>query len=219
MNTQDELTASSSTLADSVENSILEYIRNKKLKPGDSLPKEEEFAAGLNVSRNIIREGLSGLKTLGLIESRKRRGMVLRHPNIFEGVRKLVSANLFTPEECREFMQIRVIMELGMIHQIWKNKTPEKCQELRFFTEKPGVPPLIEEEIQFHCKLFAMGGNLVANQFQNILVSSFSAIKPLTVDEWENIPSPRHSEICDVLESGTKEEFFNIMEQHLSAYF
>lgn len=205
------------TLADSVEHSILQYVRREKLMPGDSLPKEEEIAAQLNVSRHIVREGISGLKTLGVIESRKRRGMILREKvNAFEGVRKLASARLFSKEECRQFMQIRVIMEMGMVSYIWKNRTSEKIAELRVLAEKKDIQHF-QNEIDFHSKLFSMGGNDIANQFQDILISAFD---PHYHQPSRNIDgdTAEHLQICNVLEYGTEDEFRKLMERHFETY-
>ena len=204
------------TLANSVEHSILSYIRKKELNPGDLLPKEAEIASGLNVSRNVVREGISGLKALGLIESRKRRGMILCHPNAFEGVRKLAKERYFSNEECSQFMQIRAIMELGMVNLIWGNRTAENLKELRKFAGVRGKFPSIEEEIAFHCKLFGMGGNFVADQFLKILSTAFETLKPSTEEEWKG--NPTHADICRALENGTKDEFYKIMEKHFKPY-
>jgi GntR family transcriptional repressor for pyruvate dehydrogenase complex len=204
------------TLAESVEQSILRYIQKANLKPGDALPKEAELADGLNVSRNIVREGLSGLKTLGLIESRKRRGMVLRRPNAFEGVRKLAKSHYFSDDEYKQFMQIRAIMELGMANLICENRTEEDLRELHLLAGSPDVPPTIEEEINFHRKLFSLGGNFVADQFLKILSTAFEPLEPLTKDNLKNTPT--HTEICDVLSNGCKEEFYKIMKLHLKPY-
>ena len=115
----------STTLADGVEDSLLDYIRRSRLEPGDLLPKEEELSRKLNVSRHIVREGVSRLKTLGLIESRKHKGMILTRPNVFAGVSKLAEARLFSENECREFMQMRAYMELGMTESIFRKKTSD----------------------------------------------------------------------------------------------
>ena len=205
------------TLADSVAQSILQYVQRKKLAPGDPLPKEEEIATQLNVSRHIVREGISGLKTLGVIESRKRKGMFIRHRlNAFEGVRKLASARLFTKEEYTQFMQMRVIMELGMIYLIWQNRTPEKIAELRILAGKKEFEGF-QNEIDFHSKLFSMGGNDIANQFRNILVSAFD---PYHHWQSRNIEgdTAEHLQICDALENKTIDEFRTLMEQHLEEY-
>ena len=94
--------AKSSTLADGVAQNLLGYIRKENLVPGDLLPKEEELAAQLNVSRHIIREGVSRLKAFGLVESRKCRGTVVSRPNAFAGMHRLAQAELFSVEEWKE---------------------------------------------------------------------------------------------------------------------
>lgn len=207
----------STTLADGVENSLLGYIQNFGLQPGDPMPKEEELAASLNVSRHIVREGVSRLKTLGLLESRKRRGMVVSRPDVFVGVSKLAEARLFTLEECREFMGIRAVMELGMTDFIYEKKTTEKIKELR---KLAGVRQFNqpELEIDFHSVLFGIGGNRMAGEFRRILVTAFGPIlKKGHVSDHKGVVITHH-EICDALENGSLVEFRQVMKDHLKPY-
>lgn len=205
------------TLSESVEKSILHYVHKKQLAPGDPLPKEEEIAAQLNVSRNIVREGISGLKALGVIESRKRKGMFIRQRlNAFEGVRKLAAAHLFSREECQQFMQMRVIMEMGMVNYIWKNRSPENIDELCRIASRREIPE-IGDEIEFHTRLFSMGGNSIASQFQSILVSAFDKFFQPPVREWGS-DIPTHLQICSILKDGTPAELTAIMEKHFKPY-
>ena len=205
----------STTLADGVETSLLDYIRRSGLNPGDMLPKEEELSEQLKVSRHIVREGVSRLKTLGLIESRKRKGMILTRPNVFAGVSKLAEARLFSENECREFMQMRVYMELGMAGTIFRKKTPESLKELRALAGSRGKHPTMEEEIAFHYKLVSIGGNAIGGEFLKILITAFSYV-------FQDGPSkeitPFHIELCDVLGGKSEEDFRNIMEAHFKAY-
>jgi DNA-binding FadR family transcriptional regulator len=60
------------TLADTVEGRLRQFIRKRGFHPGDALPKETELAAQLDVSRNVVREALSRLRMLGIVESRRR---------------------------------------------------------------------------------------------------------------------------------------------------
>lgn len=204
------------SIADSVERSILEYVHSEKLVPGDPLPKEEDIAAKLNVSRHSVREGISGLKTLGVIESRKRRGMVLKEKvNAFEGVRKLANAKLFTEDDKKNFMQLRVVMEIGMLPFIWENRTPDALRELREIAEDTQVFD-IQGEIAFHSKLFSLSGNAIASQFQNIIASAFEH-ECTKQTEWDD-DLPTHLQICEVLERGTQKEFEIIMNKHFSTY-
>jgi DNA-binding FadR family transcriptional regulator len=204
------------TLADGVENSLLSYIRRSGLAAGDALPKEEELAERLKVSRHIVREGLSRLKTLGLIDSRKRRGMTLSRPNAFAGVSKLAEARLFSEDERREMMGLRVVMELGMAEFVYRRRTPELLAELRKFAGDEQIYTDVSPEIEFHTRLFAIGGNAMANQFQRILATAFRdrAGEPSVTD----LKTSTHREICDALEYGTEAEFRQALRTHFEPY-
>jgi len=206
----------STTLADGVEDSLLQYIRRSGLAAGDALPKEAELAERLKVSRHIVREGLSRLKTLGLIDSRKRRGMTLARPNAFAGVSKLAEARLFSDGERREMMGLRVVMELGMAEFVYRRKTPERISELRKFAGDEQCYRDFSPEIEFHTRLFAIGGNAMANQFQHILATAFrfQAGKMCTTA----FKTPTHREICDALEHGSEEDFRSVLRAHLEPY-
>lgn len=73
------------TLVDHVEDRVLSYLSEHDFKLGDKLPSEHELAVSLGVTRSVVREALSRLKMLGIVESRTRRGMVLKEPSIFGG--------------------------------------------------------------------------------------------------------------------------------------
>ena len=205
----------SSTLADGVETSLLDYIRRSGLNPGDMLPKEEELSEQLKVSRHIVREGVSRLKTLGLIESRKHKGMILTRPNVFAGVSKLAEARLFSENECREFMQMRAYMELGMAESIFRKKTPENLKELRQLAGPRRKHPTMEEEIAFHRKLVSIGGNATGGEFLKILTTAFMYI--FERGREKNI-TPFHLDLCDALERGSWEAFYQTMKAHFKPY-
>ena len=78
-----------SSQVDKAEQRIIQFIQEKKLNVGDVLPKELDLANGLGVSRTVVREALLRLKTIGLIESIKHKGAVLRNPDILGSLRKV----------------------------------------------------------------------------------------------------------------------------------
>jgi GntR family transcriptional regulator, transcriptional repressor for pyruvate dehydrogenase complex len=53
-------------------------IQNGTLKPGDRLPTERQLAEMLGVSRPTVREALSALTLLNVVESRQGSGRVVR---------------------------------------------------------------------------------------------------------------------------------------------
>ncbi|NLF92279.1 MAG: FadR family transcriptional regulator [Oligosphaeraceae bacterium] len=204
------------TLADDVENLLLDYMRRNHLSAGDSLPKEEELVERLQVSRHIVREGLSRLKALGLIESRRRRGMVMQHPGLFMGLKKLAKAELIPDSGLRDLLEMRVTIELGMCVYIYQRKTPVQIDRLRRFAGLPEQYTQPKElEIAFHTELVKIAGNAAVNQFSDILAVVFEPI--ISHRKLEGRTST-HQDICDTLESGSLADFRRTMEIHLAPY-
>lgn len=61
---------------------VRRYISHHGLKPGDQLPTHEELSKRLRVGRGRLREGLSILRHQGLLETRNKRGTIVRRPTI-----------------------------------------------------------------------------------------------------------------------------------------
>lgn len=200
------------TLADCVENQLLNLMHRNHLKPGDTLPREEELAIHLNVSRHIVREGISRLKALDLVESRKRKGLVMKAPHAFSGLKKIVEFNMFTAKDRQELNEIRLAMEIGLCDFIYLRKTPEKIKELRKFTGSIDTFHYTgEQEVEFHSCLAGIAGNSQVSQFRDLLVKVFA--DRYRIKDPIEAPST-HLEICDTLEHGTIEEFRQVMRQH-----
>jgi GntR family transcriptional regulator, transcriptional repressor for pyruvate dehydrogenase complex len=61
-------------LGEIVAERLGEWVTERQLKPGDRLPSEPELATHFGVARTVIREALSKLKTLGVIEVYQGKG-------------------------------------------------------------------------------------------------------------------------------------------------
>ena len=57
---------------------ISRMIREKELQPGEKLPSERALSSELGIGRQCLREALSVLEVLGLIEVKKGRGTFVR---------------------------------------------------------------------------------------------------------------------------------------------
>jgi GntR family transcriptional regulator, transcriptional repressor for pyruvate dehydrogenase complex len=66
----------------SVSQALIEGLLNSGLKPGDKIPTENEMCKLYSVSRPTVRQALKSLEVLGLVESRPRRGTVLKEANL-----------------------------------------------------------------------------------------------------------------------------------------
>lgn len=69
------------TLADRVTGSLYEQIRQGDFAPGTRMPSENELTEQFQVSRTVIREAISRLKSEGLVGSRRGSGTVVLAPN------------------------------------------------------------------------------------------------------------------------------------------
>lgn len=65
-------------LSDQVADAIADEIRSAKMVEGDRLPTEAVLAVQFAVSRTVVREALSRLKSLGLVDSRQGSGVFVK---------------------------------------------------------------------------------------------------------------------------------------------
>jgi GntR family transcriptional repressor for pyruvate dehydrogenase complex len=90
---------------------VREQLLTGKLKTGDRLLPEREFALRLGVSRPVIREVLRALAAMGVIEIRHGQGSVVRRPDFSE------MGDLFTlmlaqnGEVVEDVMEARIAIE------------------------------------------------------------------------------------------------------------
>ena len=76
------------TLTDKVEEYFMQYIKDNKLVPGDSIRNEKQFVEILRVGRNVVKEAISRFRMLGIVESRTKRGVIIREPPLLSGLKK-----------------------------------------------------------------------------------------------------------------------------------
>ena len=95
-----------SSLVDKVEESLVDLLQKRKLSVGDVIPKEMELAETLGVSRTVIREALTRLRLMGLIESKKKKGSVITSPDIFGMMSKSMNPHILAPETLKEIFEL-----------------------------------------------------------------------------------------------------------------
>src|SRR5256885_417418 len=69
-------------LADQVARQLEARIRAGNLQPGQKLPTEAELVQQLEVSRTVVREAVSQLKSRNLVESRQGSGVFVKAAGI-----------------------------------------------------------------------------------------------------------------------------------------
>lgn len=214
------------SLVDKVEKRIVEFLTEKNLKVGDSIPKELELTVALGVSRTVIREALLRLRLIGLIESKKKKGSVITSPDLISILERSMDPRLLDDATLKEIFEMRLSLEIGMADFIIERITPEDIKELREIVAND--PPrslnqmfLIEEEIKFHGKLYEITRNETLKKFQKLLLPVFNYVhlsgllkKPARIKKYAS-----HKELVDVIETGDAEALRNAMRNHLENHF
>ncbi|MCY7352031.1 MAG: FCD domain-containing protein [Cytophagaceae bacterium] len=216
---------SSATRADLVEERLTQYFKEKGFVPGDPLPKEIEMAQALQVSRHVVREALSRFRMLGMIETKKRRGMVLTEPDILNGLERMLEPKMLGAGSIKDLFSLRLVMEVGMSDLLFMNKTPEDLKLLGKTVsdeEKKArtAADHIRYELEFHGRLYRMTGNNFLRRFTKLLVPIF--------DHWLKyeaeigtvlVGSVNHRGLLEELKKGTPDSFRTAMHRHFEHYY
>ena len=109
------------SLVEAAAEAIGSQILHGRLAAGDRLPTERELAEQLGVSRTVLREALSSLEALGLLETRGTRGRWVAAGGSSERSRTLVGAWLHQhAREILEVDEIRSVLEAHAIRSMSK---------------------------------------------------------------------------------------------------
>jgi GntR family transcriptional repressor for pyruvate dehydrogenase complex len=98
------------------------------IKPGEKLDTIDRLAAQYRVGCSTVREALSQLKALGLVESRQGGGTYVKKP-VLEPLVVLESLQN-SNAELTQVLQVRMILEVGATELAAKHRTAEDVESL-----------------------------------------------------------------------------------------
>ncbi|WP_180994105.1 FadR/GntR family transcriptional regulator [Bacillus sp. Marseille-P3661] len=156
---------------------LYNFILQQGFNSGDKLPTERELSEQFGVGRSSVREALSGLKALGILEVRQGSGCYVKEVNL---------ASLLLPIQERihnkrilveEIIETRVAIELEIIRLAIKRATPimlDKVETYLISYEKKSADnnkSTIEtsQHFAFERLLAEMAGNRILIMMQNLV--------------------------------------------------
>ncbi len=214
------------SLVDKAEMSLMEYFISHNLNPGDALPREVELAAAMGVSRTVIRESLNRLKTMGLIETKKHRGAVIKSPDIGEILQKSLIPKILEHDTLRNIFEMRLVIEVGMADLIVARATDEDIAELEAIVKDEDHPSSdtlfdIDYEVSFHGKLYEITANETLKSFQNLLlpIFNYTYAAGLINIKIKTKHYVSHRELVEILKTRNAGKFRKGMRRHLENHF
>jgi GntR family transcriptional repressor for pyruvate dehydrogenase complex len=212
-------------LADSVIEEIKRMIQSGELKEGDKLPNQNAFAAQLGVSRTSLREALSTLTRIGVIEQRPGYGTVLRSriPVLFTD--HLAPPLISDKQATIELIEARRFIEIGAAELSVKNASPEQINEMGLLIKemtrslKEGrIDDYIEHDVSFHF-LIAKASH---NRFLvNLFVTIRGFMEQYMRESFHLLPYMLerslkfHQNIYQAVKGGSRSKAVSQMEKHI----
>lgn len=206
---------------DQVQEAIKQYILDNHLQDGAKLPSENALSQQLGVSRNSVREAVQSLASLGILDVRRGSGLYVKGFTLQPLLENLSYGVLFDLHELQDMLQVREVLESGMVDLALPHVTPERLATLdaivgQMRRRAEQGESLVEEDRAFHMELFRPLGNTILLQLQDIFWSTLR--KALgTVNIADSNPlrtAAAHAAIVDALRTGDADTVRRALNSH-----
>ncbi|HDR7615514.1 TPA: FadR family transcriptional regulator [Bacillus mycoides] len=191
-----------------VSEAILTMIKNGTLKPGDKLLPVHQLAEQFQVGRSAVREALSALRAMGLIEMKQGEGTYVRNFDPSSLTKSLNNKLLMKKEDILNLLEVRKVLEVGAVRAAAAKRTEANLQNMKqrldemaksIGDEKAG------EKADFH---FHMG--IAESSHNNILLELMNHVSEMIA---ETIGESRR-----IILYGEQTTSERLLEEHQSIY-
>ncbi len=211
------------TLSEEIIQQFQQQILSGNWKPGDKLPPERELSQVLGVSRTSVREAISALAAMGLVDVRVGEGTFLASDiaPLYKG--NLSSKFLVRRSSLLEVVEARKIIETQLACLASQRATKEDLEDMERILENMGKriksqSSFTEYDIAFHFAIAKAARN-------TILYETLAAIRELLrsihrevveIPRMPEISYEHHNEIYEGIRKGSCELAQQAMLNHLS---
>lgn len=209
------------TLHNDVQAAVRAYILDNDLRPGDPLPSESQMSEQLGVSRNLLRESLRALESLGIVEIRRGSGYFVRDFTFDPLVSSLNYGLMFGMRELSEVLEVRRALEDAFIEQAIADMNAGQIADLERILDNMRAAAergeaFAEHDRAFHQTLFENLGNQVLLKMIDMFWLTFheaSARFELT-DQDPAWTYQLHVPIVDAIKRGDAAEARHYLAEH-----
>ena len=194
-------------------------ILNGEYPPGEALPGQRLLAAELGVSRSALREGLSVLETLGLVDISQARGVFVPDPK-----NSAANSTSAVDRRTRQVFQFRIAMEpyaAAMASRFRSDDDLERLKgtlyRMRYALDDGQLIEAAQEDFNFHHIIFSILQNsIVTDTRRRIATDLHSAqCRPLRNREELMKPLEEHQRIINAIQDQSPERAREAMAYHI----
>lgn len=157
----DKIQTASPTVPELVLDSLLRAIEEGKLQIGSELPPERDLAEALGISRNSLRECLSILNFMGIVENRGNRKILVKNADYFRKARSLLALS-YSADTFEDFMEFRRTNEREIARLACRRATAEDLERLRSSVERLEADATdYLADVEFHVNLAYASHNTI----------------------------------------------------------
>ncbi len=213
-------------VSDQVFDQLRELISRGKLRPGDRLMTERDLAQALSVSRTTVRNAISKLVVLGLLEHRQGQGTFVRTPDD-EGKNPLALAMGAEDATLEDLLEVRMGLECNAAALAAERAEEE---DIRFLEES--IKEMVEEtsmgrlgteaDVSFHMAIsYATKNPVQVHIMRNFYDFFFFGIKENLFYLYEEqgrieMIIQQHTRILETIRRHDPKAAFHAMRGHIS---
>ena len=158
-----ERLTSAGSLTDRVCEALTQLISGEDFPPGSRLPSEMNMASRFSVSRTVIREAISRLKSEGLVESRQGSGVFVREDNM-DAPFRIDPTIVGSAHSILQVVELRKVLEGEIAALAAERRTKEQLAAIRQALKKIDADVAtgsngVDADIAFHRSIAEATGN------------------------------------------------------------
>ena len=188
---------------------IKAMIVTGELGPGDRLPKENDLAERLGLSRNSLREAVKALSLIRVLDVRQGDGTYVTslEPNLLLDAMSFV-VDFHRDDTVLEFLEVRRILEPAATAMAAAHMSDDAIMDLRKVLDQladaPTIEALVANDLEFHRRIALGSGNTVLCSLLDGLSGPTTRARiwrGLTQEGAVDKTREQHTAICDAIEA------------------
>lgn len=211
------------TLVESIANGLIRYIAENDLRGGDRLPSERELVEMIGASRLPLREALSVLKGLGIVEARHGKGVFVKQLDpaaVFGMLSPLLRVRAGI--DARHLFEVRLLLETGIAALAAEHRVDENLEVLENEMDAMRAsvrsrPDYAAHDKTFHQELARATGNPVFCVFMASLTDLLAELHERYRDnvDLRTAALDEHQQILDAVRRRDAEAAREAIRRHL----